>query len=335
MRAPVTLGLFGAGLAALFAGSLLAGHVIVPASAASEWATAVKGNGMDEHGTHGTASGIASGTAGSAEGGSADTPASSTAVRGLSIEQDNYLLGGVSAPTGVGKAGTLAFAITGPDGAALTSFDESHEKQLHLIVVRSDGAAFRHVHPSLDAQGTWSLPWTWNTAGSYRVFADFVPTALGRGVTLTRTVDVAGEFAVAAPRTETTEAVVDGYTVTVAGALSADSSSTLTATVTRDGQPVTTLQPYLGAFGHLVALREGDLAYLHVHPEGEPGDGVTAPGPTIEFMTEAPTAGTYLLYLDFKIDGVVRTAEFTLIAGAGAAPSSVPVPSGTPAHTSH
>ena len=41
----------------------------------------------------------------------------------------------------------------------------------------------------------------------------------------------------------------------------------LTLTVTKDGQPVTDLQPYLGAYGHLVALRAGDLAYLHVHPE--------------------------------------------------------------------
>lgn len=42
---------------------------------------------------------------------------------------------------------------------------------------------------------------------------------------------------------------------------------------------VTDLKPYVGAFGHLVALRAGDLAYLHVHPDGAPGDGRTAPGP--------------------------------------------------------
>ena len=52
-------------------------------------------------------------------------------------------------------------------------------------------------------------------------------------------------------------------------------SPRLTARVTRDGEPVTDLEPYLAAYGHLVALREGDLAYLHVHPDGEPGDGVT------------------------------------------------------------
>ena len=84
--------------------------------------------------------------------------------------------------------------------------------------------------------------------------------------------------------------------------------------MSRGGVPVTDLQPYLGAYGHLVTLREGDLAYLHVHPGGEPGDGTTRPGPDVEFGAEVPSAGRYHLYLDFRHDGVVRTAPFTLEA---------------------
>ena len=64
-----------------------------------------------------------------------------------------------------------------------------------------------------------------------------------------------------------------------------------------------------------MALRAGDLAYLHVHPAGAPGDGVTPAGPGITFYATAPTAGDYRLYLDFQHDGVVRTAEFTVHAG--------------------
>ena len=60
----------------------------------------------------------------------------------------------------------------------------------------------------------------------------------------------------------------------------------------------------------------GDLAYLHVHPDGEPGDGKTEPGPDIAFGAEVPSAGSYHLYLDFKHDGVVRTAQFRLDASA-------------------
>ena len=63
------------------------------------------------------------------------------------------------------------------------------------------------------------------------------------------------------------QTAVDGLDVEIAGDLVPGSRSALTVTIRRDNAPVTTLQPYLGAFGHLVALREGDLAYLHVHPE--------------------------------------------------------------------
>jgi hypothetical protein len=100
----------------------------------------------------------------------------------------------------------------------------------------------------------------------------------------------------------------------------------VTLTVNRDGVPVTDLQPYLAAYGHLVALREGDLAYLHVHPDGSPGDGVTPAGPQIEFVAEVPTAGGYRLFLDFQHGGVVRTAEFTVptFATGAAAPATPP-----------
>ena len=73
----------------------------------------------------------------------------------------------------------------------------------------------------------------------------------------------------------------------------------------RQGEPVE-VEPYLGADGHLVALREGDLAFLHVHPV-EGGD----PAEPIRFETEFPTAGSYRLFLQFKHEGAIETAEFT------------------------
>ena len=102
-------------------------------------------------------------------------------------------------------------------------------------------------------------------------------------------------------------AEVDGYTVELIGTLTPGTESLVTLRITRDGVPVTDLQPYLGAYGHLVVLRAGDLAYLHVHPAGEP-----APGPDVEFSTTAPSAGTYRLFLDFEHGDTVRTADFTV-----------------------
>ncbi len=55
-------------------------------------------------------------------------------------------------------------------------------------------------------------------------------------------------------------------------------------------------------------------ADLHVHPDGEPGNGSSVPGPDITFHAVAPISGPYRLCLDFKHGDLVRTAEFTAVA---------------------
>ncbi|HYJ67247.1 MAG TPA: heavy-metal-associated domain-containing protein [Nocardioidaceae bacterium] len=308
MRTLTRLTAYGAGLVALFVVSFAVARGVVPEDAGDDWAADTESAHTD--GGHGDSE---------AEGGhdshaGEDADSASTVASGLSLEQDGYLLSPIDAPTTVDAAGTLSFSITGPDGEPLTAYDTSHDKLLHLIVVRTDGSGFRHVHPTFDGAGTWSIPWRWDRAGSYRLYADFVPTALGDKVALTRTVDVAGPMTIGPRPPEATTVPSDAYTVSVDGSVTAGEESELAFTVTRDGEPVTTLEPYLGAYGHLVALRDGDLAYLHVHPMGEPGDGVTEPGPEIEFMVEPPTAGRYWLYLDFQVDGTVHTAAFAITA---------------------
>jgi hypothetical protein len=116
-------------------------------------------------------------------------------------------------------------------------------------------------------------------------------------------VPAAGTYQPRPPVTEHSHStVVDGYRVDLVGHLEPGKASRLTLKISRDGRPVTDLQPYLGAFGHLVALRDGDLAYLHVHPNE---------GSELSFTVEVPSAGTYGLYLDFRHGDVVRTAAFT------------------------
>ncbi|SEH67090.1 hypothetical protein SAMN04489835_2697 [Mycolicibacterium rutilum] len=253
---------------------------------------------------------------------------------GLSLAEGGYVLSPVRSPSAPDDRGTLSFTIVDPGGTPLLDYATVHDKQLHLIVVRSDGQHFAHVHPWLDAAtGTWSTPWTWNAAGTYRVFTDFQPAGAGSAkLTLTRTVQVAGVFVPAVPSATRTVDEIAGYTVKLDGALTAGVSRQLTATVTRDGRPVMTMQPYLGAYGHLVALREGDLAYLHVHPEGaEPVPGGTG-GPAVSFAATAPTAGRYLLYLDFKVQDTVHTASFVVDAAPGGANEPAPEPSRDAGH---
>jgi len=294
------LAAFGAGLAILFGTAYFVAGALVSDETVDAWVDSTEEEHADAHATDGHGDEHAAAPGG-------DRP------QGLALEQDGYVLGPVLVPGAVGERGELSFRVIDPDGEPLRDYATEHERELHLIVVRSDGAEFRHVHPHLDEDGTWSLPWRWREPGGYRVFTDFVPAGAEEGMTLGRDVDVAGELTPVRPKPTASDRV-DGFDVTVDGHLHAGEATELTVEVTRDGRPVRDLQPYLGAFGHLVALREGDLAYLHVHAEGEdPGRGETA-GPAIAFTTEAPTAGRYLLYLDFKVDGEVHTAELVLDA---------------------
>lgn len=301
MKAPVRLAAYSAGLVVAFGGAFGLAGVAIPDSVVAAWTQS------SESGSHGDG-----------HGDSGEQEAADHAMNGVSASADGYVLSPVAAPSATGDAGMLSFQILGEDGQPVTEYTTAHEKDLHLIVVRTDGAQFRHVHPVMgEATSTWSVPWTWDEAGTYRAYADFTPARQdAEGVTLTRTVEVAGDYTpVDAEATRTDE--VDDYTVTLDGDLTAGTTSDLTVTVKRDGEPVTTLEPYLGAFGHLVALREGDLAYLHVHPAGdEPASG-DAGGPEVGFGAEVPTAGRYLLYLDFQVDGQVRTAQFVVDAGHG------------------
>jgi hypothetical protein len=249
------------------------------------------------------------------------TPADNTGDElppGLSVADNGYVLKPSRTTAAAGEQQPFQFTIGTADGGTVTKFDVEHEKRLHLVLVRRDGSGFQHIHPEMAADGTWSVPLTLPAAGSYRVFADFKPEN-GTTTTLGTDIQVAGTYEPKQYDTDTRESTVDGYTVRLDGDLKPGAESEVITTVTRNGQPVTDLQPYLGANGHLVALRSADLAYLHVHPMEAPGAG-----PEVKFMVQVPTSGRYRLFLDFQHEGKVRTAEFTLGTTGSAPATSAP-----------
>ena len=300
MSTTTRLALFAAGLAAVFGISLGAGSLVGtvgPAAAAEE-------EPMPGH---------ASPAGDEAHGGAQhDAAAPADVPKGLQTAQDGYTLALEQPALPAGPATEVVFSVLGPDGRPLTSYRASHDEDLHLIAVRRDLTGFQHVHPELGGDGTWRTTLAL-TPGEWRVFADFVPAG-GEGLTLGTDLSVAGSYSPEPLPAPSRTAEVDGYTVTLDGDLVAGEMSELTLRIAKDGRPVTDLQPYLAAYGHLVVLRDGDLAYLHVHPTGEPGDGRTEPGPEVRFATTAPSPGTYRLFLDFRHGDVVRTAEFTAVA---------------------
>lgn len=298
MHQAVKMGGFALGLVAVFGAAVGIGAALGPEPVA---ATA-QATGEDSHG-HGD---IAEGTSASA--GAPQLPG------GLAVSQDGYTLDLTEPVVAAGADIPLSFRVLGPDGAPVRSYATEHEKDLHLIAVRRDLSQFQHVHPVLDEDGTWSVPLDLTVPGDYRVFADFRPADRDEGLTLGADLTVPGTVAPTPLAEPAAIASVDGYEVRLDGALVPGAASELTLTVSRAGEPVTDLQPYLGAYGHLVALRAADLAYLHVHPDGVPGDGVTQAGPGVVFWATAPSVGDYRLYLDFRHGDVVRTAEFTMHA---------------------
>ncbi|MFR9802733.1 hypothetical protein ACL02T_10570 [Pseudonocardia sp. RS010] len=313
MNTLAKLSAYGAALALLAVGAYATGSAVGPLDGTATATAASAGPPGGEVAGHGdTHGGAVPETANQP-----DQPA------GLASSRGGYTLTPTAATLTAGTTGELAFRITGPDGAPVTAFDEEHTKRLHLIVVRRDTAGYQHLHPTMDPDGTWRARVDVPAGGVYRAFADFTPTS-GPATTLGMDLSAAGTYDPVEPPTSRT-ARVDGYEVRLDGDLAAGQASRLTLTVTRDGRPVTDLQPYLGAYGHLVALRATDLAYLHVHPEGSPGDGRTPAGPQIRFVAEVPSTGTYRLFLDFQHAGTVRTAEFTVPSGpAGAVNAAQP-----------
>jgi hypothetical protein len=109
-------------------------------------------------------------------------------------------------------------------------------------------------------------------------------------------------------------ALVDGYRVRLDGDLVPGVPSQVFTTITRDGAAVTDLEPHLGGFGHLVALRLEDLTLLQVYPAAQPPAPTDRSGPAVAFTTESPAVGAYRLYLEFRHAGAVHTATFTVPA---------------------
>ena len=272
MNAATKLAAFAAGLALLFGGAAVAGGAIGPEP--SE-------DAPQEH----------------TEMTSAHAP---DPVRGLAIAADGLRVVVDDAELRRGREETLSFRIEDASGQIVRDFDVEHEKRMHLILARRDLTGFQHLHPEQAADGSWRTPVRLGDAGSYRLFADFSHD--GENQTLATDLRVDGPADLRPLPEPAATAVSDGgYDVRLdAGAARPGQEADLRFTITKDGEPVRT-EPYLGAGGHLVALRDGDLAFLHVHPMDD----------SVRFAATFPTEGRYRLFLQFKHESRVHTVAFT------------------------
>lgn len=317
MNTGVKITVFAAALAATFGTAYGVGAGVGPVGAPAKPA----------HGTHAAQASAGSGGSGASagHGGHDQAAAQAPAAGGLQVSEGGYTLS-LDTPRIAAGQGELRFSVKDAQGRKVTEYKTEHGKELHFIVASRDLTVYRHLHPVRAQDGTWSTPVDLPAAGGYKAFADFAPAAPGaKNVTLGADLSVPGAYAPAPMPPAVNTADVDGYQVALGGTLDPGKAGELKLTVSKDGKPVTNLEPYLGAYGHLVALRDGDLAYLHVHPnEG-------GPGPDVSFTATAPSAGTYRLFLDFQHEGKVRTAAFTVNAGGtGTQPAAAPAAPAAP-----
>lgn len=221
----------------------------------------------------------------------------------------------------------FSFEIIDDRGEIARDFATVHEKIMHVIVVRHDLTHFQHVHPTFSPGGRFiveglRLP----VPGPYRLFADFTPAGAmagpdGKPLPVTVPVDLeadgpGGYRAEELPPTAES-ATAGGFEVSIAlpESLRAGEESRLTFSIRREGAAVTDLEPYLGANGHAVILREGDLAFIHSHAL-EDADALRAG--RLPFMVHFGEPGRYRAFVQFQRGGTVETAAFTLPPVTGA-----------------
>ncbi|MEH6939101.1 hypothetical protein V7056_14805 [Bacillus sp. JJ664] len=210
-----------------------------------------------------------------------------------------------------GIKNTLNINVITEAGKPVKEFELEHEKLMHLIVVSKDLSFFDHIHPKYKGDGEFTISPSFPTGGEYKLYADYVPKGASKVVKSTE-VSVSGEVAQPTKLVADKELtkVVEGKEVTLTfDHLMTNMELTMNFTIkdAKTKKPITNLQPYLGAIGHVVAISGDTETYLHVHPMDE-----NATGPNAKFMTSFPKKGLYKIWGQFQHNGKVFIVPFTV-----------------------
>jgi hypothetical protein len=190
-----------------------------------------------------------------------------------------------------------------------------HQALMHLVMIEQTSQYFVHAHPVRVAPGVYELDITNVPNGTYDVALELERLNSGSQV-LRSTVEWRGGAVAPAPRGDSPtlpfETVVDGYTVAISAQseVVAGAPTTLRVAVTKDGQPVSALEYWLGMRGHMILRDPAGSMFGHVHAAGamnEDFQPVAPPGHTVDFVYAFPQAQTYQLWLQVQVDGRILT----------------------------
>ncbi|MGH3831054.1 MAG: hypothetical protein ACRDRS_11500 [Pseudonocardiaceae bacterium] len=203
---------------------------------------------------------------------------------GRSASASGFTLAPATTTLPAGAVQTFTFRITTAAGQTVTRFQPDQTKLIHFYLIRSDLTGFAHLHPSMSTEGTWSVQLPSLSPGAWRAYTQFItlnqagqPVAL----VLSTPLSVPGQASTVPlpPPANTTS--LDGYTLSLSGQPMTAAVHALTLTISRDGTPVTDLQPYLDAYAHLTAIHSGDLAFAHPAPAGQRARRPRRPDPDL------------------------------------------------------
>jgi hypothetical protein len=211
-------------------------------------------------------------------------------------------------PLRAGTPASLTFRIRDPAGFDVRHFQIVHERPLHLMIVSQDLARFDHVHPELEPDGSFRLGHVFPEGGHYFLFSDFTPDSVGMQVVPVEMV-VAGDEPAPRPLVVDDDQPhrVSGCDVTISHSpLVPGETCAMTFSLRRHGRPVTDLEPFLGAGGHLVLISQDRASYRHSHPLE------TRPGPSVTFQVRFERTGIYKGWAQFQRHGRVLTVPFVV-----------------------
>ncbi|MBF9238654.1 hypothetical protein I2I05_14715 [Hymenobacter sp. BT683] len=214
------------------------------------------------------------------------------------------------APPVAGTPATLSFKPQeAGNEAAPVPLAVVHEKKIHLIIVSKDLGQFYHEHPEYTAQGDYRVQYTFPKGGDYVLFQDYTPAGAGHQLGRQPLTVKGAAYAPVKFKNDDMQWAQDGYQATLSfdKALTVGQPLGMQITISKGGQPVTDLDNYLGALGHVVVISEDTEQYLHVHPNEQADKG-----PAIGFNTNFEKPGLYRVFLQFNHGGKIHTGDFTI-----------------------
>jgi hypothetical protein len=214
----------------------------------------------------------------------------------------------------------LTISVTEKSGTPVREFELVHDKLLHLIIVGEDLSYFAHVHPTLaGTDGNLTINHIFPKSGTYKLWTDFKPKG-GKQTLVTFIADVKGLPTHSARILEydgvyIKESSNKNYQISLKlpqeKIISKMDTDIVFSISDASGNPITDLEPLMGAGGHGVIISSDIQEFLHVHPtEGVEPDWKGRPH--VSFRTSFPKPGLYKTWGQFQHKGKIIMADFVL-----------------------